>query len=127
MEPPTDRVKTIWEKALADIAKLIRQHMIEVARKWQKQFPKRQVRFVDAMGVAGFLIDGEWIEIPQKYAHAHHPSASVGFPETWTYTSGEQHKHFLLMPLFDAMEWYATMMDECDDMISIDFRLERLK
>jgi hypothetical protein len=124
MEPPTDRVKTIWETALADISKLIEQHMIHVAREWQKQFPKRQVRFMDAMGVAGFLIDGEWVEIPQKYAHLHPQGTNF---DTWNYSSGEQHKHFLLMPLFDAMEWYATMMDECDDMISVEFTLERLK
>lgn len=122
MQPPTDHVKSIWTTALERIERVIETHMTAVAREWQTNFPKRQIRFMDAMGMAGFLLDGEWVEIPQKYAHRINQQATV-----WSYTSGEQHKHMLLMPLFDAMEWYATMMDECDDMISVEFTLEPLK
>ena len=126
MPPPTDHIKSIWTVALEHIERIIETHMITVAREWQAQFPKRQVRFVDAMGMAGFLVDGEWVEIPQKYSHDLRPRRATNFT-TWGYTSGERHKHMLLMPLFDAMEWYATMIDECENVISVEFILEPLQ
>lgn len=126
MQPPTDHIKRIWTTTLERIEHLIEMHMMTVARDWQAQFPKRQVRFVDAMGMAGFLIDGEWVEIPQKYSLDLHPRRATNFT-TWGYTSGERHKHTLLMPLFDAMEWYATMISTCENVINIEFTLEPLQ
>ncbi len=124
MHPPTNQIKSLLDSTLARIKSLVEQHMMDVALDWQTQFPKRQVQFL-SLPMPGYLIDGKWIIVPQKYAHVRQPQ--TGGSDTWGYTSGEQHRHLILMPLFDAMEWYSTMVDECGHIDHIDFTLEPLK
>jgi len=124
MKPPTDEIKNLLGTALAGIKTLVEQHMMNVALEWQTKFPMRQVQFL-TLPMPGYLIDGQWIIIPQKYAHIRQPQTSKF--DTWSYTSGEQHRHMILMPLFDAMEWYSTMVDECGNIADIEFTLEPLK
>lgn len=49
-----DKVREKWSSA-------IRAYLISTAMVWQKKHPKRTVRWLDAMGVYGFQVDGNWV------------------------------------------------------------------
>ena len=96
-----------------DMESYIEEGLREVGYKWQLQYPKRSIRFMDAMGMAGWLVllknEWEWItELVDTY-HPHVDAYEKIFAE-----------------LLDSYEWYADMSDLTQICIG-DIELEPLQ
>ena len=91
-------IETEHETHLEAMENLIEEGLREVGYEWQVQHPKRSIRFVDAMGYAGWmvLLKGEW-EWVTELVDTYHPHAA-------TY---EQ----IFAGLMDSYEWYADVSD----------------
>ena len=125
MTPPTKQIETVWSNAIKQIDTMIKRHMMDVARKWQHRYPNHTIRWLDAMGMAGFQINGEWIAKPDHLAGKRiwgSGQKSRSQPEVFqtyedVYSSGERALHRILAPLFDVMGWYADMVDNCGQQV----------
>ena len=118
-----DRIDSIHSQAF----KLIDDHMRSIACQWQLKYPNHSIKFMDAMGVTGWLIDGEWIRVPDWNGRmlwsadsTARPSKHVSYEDT--YTDSERARHQILKPLFDAMEWYADKADQFGVAIEFEYK-----
>jgi len=106
-------IETEHETHLEEMASLIEDGMRKVGHEWQERNPKRPLRFMDAMGVFGWLIkmpDGkwEWIE--------HLVGNSRGHGDLYAE---------IFSDLVDSEMWYADITTLIH--IVIEFELEPLE
>ena len=77
---------------------LIETGLAEAGYEWQVRYPKRSLKFMDAMGFAGWMVwlKGEWVWVTEL-VDTYHPHVNV--------------YEKIFAGLLDSYEWYADVSD----------------
>jgi DNA/RNA-binding domain of Phe-tRNA-synthetase-like protein len=87
-----DKLQTKFTRYQTDAEKLLRDTMEQEMRAWKSRFPKRRLRFLDAMGAQVIWID----------------DTDITFP---SYPWNDPRIEKLTKPMRDLVTWYCEMAD----------------